>query len=342
MGPLNVLITAGSRRVPLVKAFRRAVRGLPRGGRVIVSDVNAMSPAVHVADGAYRVPLANEAGYIEALLDVVAAEDVRLVVPTIDDELPLLAAARPTFEARGVQVAVSPLATTEICNDKFLTCEHLRRHGVAAARTYLPSMLSSSAPLPLFVKPRAGRGGIGAFAVRTPRELEFFLSYVEDPVVQQFLPGREFTIDVFCDFGGRPLAIVPRERVVIRSGVMDRGRTAADPRLIDLAVATARALPFRGAVNIQCRLVDDAPVVFEINPRFSGGISLTIAAGADFPQMLVDLAAGRDVRSSIGCFIDNLWLTSYESSIFLDEETARTALAPVPAGAARRTLGEAA
>jgi carbamoyl-phosphate synthase large subunit len=58
-------------------------------------------------------------------------------------------------------------------------------------------------------------------------------------------------------------------------------------------------------------------VVFEINPRFSGGIPLTIAAGADFPAMLVDLVLGREVRPVIGGFQADLWMSSYETSLFL-------------------------
>jgi carbamoyl-phosphate synthase large subunit len=336
---LNVLVTAASRRVPLVQAFRRAVRTLDPANRVIVTDVNALSPAVHVGDRAYEIPLAGEPGYVDALIDVCAAEDVRLVVPTIDDELPVLAEARPRFEALGIRVAVSPRETTAICNDKLATCEHLRRHGVAAARSWLPETVTAETPLPLFIKPRFGRGSIGAYAARTARERDFFTSYVEQPVLQEFLPGREFTIDLLCDFGGRPLAVVPRERVVIRAGVIDRGRTVEDPVLIDLALACARALPFQGAINLQCRFSGTRPVIFEINPRFSGGIPLTIAAGANFPAMLVALASGREVAPAVGRFIPNLWMTNYESSIFLDEETAAAALVPVPIGAAAARIG---
>jgi carbamoyl-phosphate synthase large subunit len=71
-------------------------------------------------------------------------------------------------------------------------------------------------------------------------------------------------------------------------------------------------------VNIQCRIVSGRPVVFEINPRFSGGIPLTIAAGADFPRLLLELALGRRVVPTIGDFRPELWMTSYESTMFLD------------------------
>src|SRR6185295_18145822 len=145
--------------------------------------------------------------------------------------------------------------TTEVCNDKLATCRELRRLGIAAAESYLPADLPDSPAFPLFIKPRYGRGSVGAFAIQNAHELAFFLDYVPDPVVQEFLAGPEFTIDMLCDFTGCPLSIVPRERVVIRAGVIDRGRTVKDARLIELAAACAASLRFVGAVNIQCRMV---------------------------------------------------------------------------------------
>jgi carbamoyl-phosphate synthase large subunit len=315
---LNVLITAASRRVALVRAFRRALAPLG-SGTVVVTDVNPLSPAVYAADRAYRVPMASDDGYIDEILAICRAERVGLVVPTIDDELTAFAVAAPAFLAAGVLVAVSPAATIAVCNDKYATCRTLSAAGTAAAASFLPGELSAAPTLPLFVKPRFGRGSVGAFMISTPRDLAFFVEYVADPVIQEYLDGPEFTIDMLCDFSGRPLSIVPRERVVIRAGVTDRGRTVKDPRLLDLAVSCAAALPFAGAVNIQCRMVGGRPIVFEINPRFSGGIPLTIEAGADFPQMLAQLALGRRVAPSIGRFRDNVWMTNYETSVFLEQ-----------------------
>jgi carbamoyl-phosphate synthase large subunit len=321
MRRFNILLTAGSRRVPLVHAFRNALKTLGTIGSVIVTDVNPLSPAVHVADRSYRVPMADDPDYINELLAICEAENVRLVVPTIDDELPGIAAAREAFRSIGVMTACSPEATATMCNDKYATCTHLSEAGVAAARSYLPAQLTDGMLLPLFIKPRVGRGAVGAFPVRTPTELDFFLHYVESPIVQEYLSGPEYTIDVLCDFEGRPLSIVPRERVVIRAGVIDRGRTVNDPRLIALAEAACQAITFFGPVNIQCRMRDGEPAIFEINPRFSGGIPLTIQSGADFPAMLVKLAMGRKVEPAIGAFRADLWMTSFESSFFLDGET---------------------
>lgn len=325
---LNVLVTAASRRVALVQGFRKAMQAMRIRGTVGVTDINPLSPALYFADRVWSAPLATDPDYIDRLLEICETERIGLLVPTIDDELALVAEARDRFDAIGVKVACSSVRVAEICNDKFAACEYLRSRGIAAARSVLPADLAADVPLPLFVKPRYGRGSVHAFAARTRRELDFFLGYIDDPVVQEFLDGPEYTIDVLGDFSGRPLAVVPRERLVIRAGVSDRGRTVRDPRLIELGLACARVLPFIGAANIQCRIVDGHPVVFEINPRFSGGIQLTIAAGADFPRLLTSLALGQEVAPIVGRFQHDLWMTSYESSVMLRDAQIKALRAP--------------
>jgi carbamoyl-phosphate synthase large subunit len=317
---LNVLVTAGSRRVPLVRAFQAALRAAGVNGRVVVTDVNPLSPAVHVTDRWYHVPLATAPEYLDVVAAICEIENVRLVVPTIDDELERFGGAAAWLRSRGIHVAVSPETTSRICVDKLATCTYLRARGIHAARTVVPAGLPPDPAFPLFIKPRFGRGGVNAFPVRSAKELAFFTEYVEDAVIQEFLDGPEFTIDVLCDFDHRLLSVVPRERVVVRAGVIDRGRTVKAAPLMALGEAVAVALPFAGAANIQCRMVDGVPIVFEINPRFSGGIPLTIASGADFPRYLVDLALGRRVPPRLGRFRDALWMTSYETAIFVQAD----------------------
>lgn len=328
MESLNILITAASRRVPLVRAFQDALRTTGIRGRVVVTDVNPLSPAVHTADRWYHVPLATAPDYLESVAAICERERIGLIIPTIDDELELFGAAAEWLAARRIKVAVSPEATSRICNDKLATCVHLREKGIRAAESRLPAGVPASVTFPLFIKPRFGRGGVGAFQVRSSRDLTFFVDYVENPIVQEYLDGPEFTIDVLCDFRHRPIAIVPRERVVVRAGVIDRGRTVHDRKLIELGRSVAQVLPFAGAANIQCRVVNGEPVVFEINPRFSGGIPLTIAAGADFPRYLIELTMGHVVPSRIGRFRDDLWMTNYEASIFVDAEELATGRKP--------------
>ena len=107
-------------------------------------------------------------------------------------------------------VAACSAETASVCNDKHRTSLHLRSRGIAAAASWLPGEVPDEQPLPLFVKPRRGRGGVGAFAVRTRRELDFFLEYVEDAVVQD----RAYSDDP---------AVVSEQAVAAMSGLSDAG-----------------------------------------------------------------------------------------------------------------------
>jgi carbamoyl-phosphate synthase large subunit len=317
-------VTAASRRVALVRMLQGALARLSPHGRVVATDIDPFSPAVHLADVAEEVPRSDHPGYVDALLEVCDAHDVGVLVPTIDDELETIAEAAARFADVGVVVMAPTGDTARICRDKLRTAAHLERHGIRVASTWSADQVRALAlQPPLFIKPRRGRGSVGAFSIRTCDQLRFFLGYVPDPVVQEYLEGPEFTIDLFCDLQGRPISAVPRQRLVIRSGVTDRGRTVRSHELIDLAVRCAEVLEFRGAVNVQCRIVDGVPVIFEINPRFSGGIQLTVAAGADFAEWTIRVARGEAMRPRFGEFADGLRMSSHESSLFLTEADAQ-------------------
>jgi carbamoyl-phosphate synthase large subunit len=323
MREINILITAASRRVPLIQGFVHALKALGVRGNVITTDMNTLSPGLYFSTRHYLVPLTTDERYIPFIKSICFKERIHLLIPTIDDELPLFGSFAGSFLEMGVRVAVSGEETGIICNDKYRTAHFLAGKGIPVPRTWLPCELDfGSLSYPLFLKPRQGRGSVGAHCIANEKELRFFLEYVPDPVVQEYLPGREFTIDVLADFHGRIMSAVPRERLVVRSGVTDRGQTWNSLELIELGVRTAEALQIRGPANIQLKWHAEAGTVFEVNPRFSGGIALTIAAGADFPAWLIEMRLGRRVRSALGKFTDGLLMTCYESALFLTPQVA--------------------
>src|SRR5438876_12251399 len=120
MKRVNVLITAASRRVPLVRAFRNAVEKSGKG-RVITTDINPLSPALYFGHKHHIVPLTTDRYYIPIIESICDAENVDLVIPTIDDELPIFGRALPQFQRAGISVAVSSEQTSNTCNDKYET-----------------------------------------------------------------------------------------------------------------------------------------------------------------------------------------------------------------------------
>jgi carbamoyl-phosphate synthase large subunit len=324
MKKVNVLITAASRRVPLVRAFRNAVERFGRG-RIVTTDMNPMSPALYFGHKHYIVPLTTDKHYIPIIEGICDAEDVNLIIPTIDDELPIFGRARARFEGAGIEVAVSSERTSTICNDKYETYLFCKANAINAPVTRLPADVDfAGLQYPLYVKPRFGRGSVNVFAVNDERQLRSFLEYVPDAIVQDNLTGAEFTVDVLCDFRCRVLAIVPRERLVIRAGVSDKGVTRRHPEVMAFAKEVVEKLEIAGPANVQCKWDGRDVSLIEVNPRFSGGIPLTIAAGADFPVWLVQLKGGINVAPQLGKFQDGLAMMSFEESIFATETELKT------------------
>lgn len=318
MQKINILVTAASRRVALIRAFGRALQRLGLNGNVVTTDLNCLSPGLYFGNRHYIAPLTTDPDYIPLVKSICANEGIRLLIPTIDDELPIFGRHRHEFEKMGVRVAVSSEQTGLVCNDKYASYHFFKEHGIPFVRTWLPEELDrKTLKYPLFLKPRSGRGSVGAYRIKNEHELNFFLEYVSDAVVQEFLTGAEYTLDVLADFEGRIISVVPRERMVVRSGVSDRGQTFRHYGLIKLAVETAETLKLCGAANIQVKLEGDSAVIFEVNPRFSGGIPLTIASGADFPGWLIEMCLGRGPEPCIGEFTDGIVMACYEEALFL-------------------------
>jgi carbamoyl-phosphate synthase large subunit len=318
MNRIDVLITAASRRVALVRNFRLALNMAGVKGNIITVDNDTNSPALFFGHKHYRVPLVRDPMYLEAIWKIVKKEKIKLIIPTIDPELLLWAKNKDEFEQKGVRVSVSPPESIVICNDKWETFQFFLKNGFPFPETYLPEMLNYKMQYPLFIKPRQGRGSVHSYLVRNKRELDFFVDYVQDPLVQDYLQGKEFTVDAFYSSDGELISFIPRYRLVIRSGVSDRGRTFKNALLTEWIKKIGRKMKFEGAVNIQGKVFKRKVTFFEINPRFSGGIQLSTAAGPNFAELLIRELKGEKLEPQVGKYTDRLVMTSYEDSLFLD------------------------
>lgn len=311
---MNVLVTSASRKVALVRTFQQAL-AREGGGQVIAADTSPLSAALYEADAGVLVPRSDAPEFVPALLSLCRERQIGLVVPTRDEELPLLAAHRPAFAAAGVTVMVASPETIALCQDKARFLEFCLRNGFA-----VPPLLDragAAAALPVFARPRVGKSSVGARRIDTMAELDVLPA---DTVLQALVTAPEFTIDLFADFAGTVISVVPRERVRVVSGESFVSRTARIPVVIDAAVALAARLRLVGHNTLQCFFDGTSPQIIEINPRYGGAAQLGFAAGAVTPWFLVRLALGRPVAPCVGDFIDGLTMLRYTDDVILRPE----------------------
>jgi carbamoyl-phosphate synthase large subunit len=319
----SVLIT-GIGSAPAISVVKGLRQQSELEVRIIGTDIHRSFEiaGASLCDAFYRVPKAVETDYISELLRICEDEGVRVLFPIIDIELEVIAAHVNEFKERGIHVWLSDLETILICGDKYHTYRFFSEHQFPTPQSWLPEELEGKGvklSYPLIVKPRHGLGSLDVFRVEDSLDLKHALRKVKKPVIQKYLEGREFTIDVVADETSRLLSVVPRERIETKAGICYKGRTVRDERLIDYAGKIARALKIKGHCNIQCRVDHGQPIFFEVNPRFSGALPLTLAAGVNSPLILVKLALDRKLEQKYFDFRAGVYMTRYWEEVFCDE-----------------------
>ena len=323
---MNVLFSGVGRRVELLRAFRAAYRDLELDGRIVAADIDPLAPALREADATYIVPRLADPDSVSTLAEVCRLEQVDLIFPLIDEGMPVLAAGRRELEETGARLVMVPERALAMTVDKLLTFRLFKRVGVPVPATWLPDEARrTSITYPVFVKPRSGSASKGAAPARDEHELAYFLDYVPDPIVQEYLPGPEITSDVVCDLDGNVLAVVSRQRIEVREGEVAKGVTVYDPEITESCVRIAKGLEAIGPITVQCLLLDGRPYFTEVNPRFGGGLPLSIAAGVPVPHWLLATAAGRSIAvPPLGTYTTGLHMTRFDDSFFLSEEELAT------------------
>ncbi len=319
---VTILFTSVGRRVELLRAFRRAFSVLGLTGEIVGLDVDALAPALQVSDKAFVVPPVSSPDYVPTLEAICRRESVNLIFPLIDPDIPTLAHARPILEATGARVAVvSPEAVT-LSGDKWATRNFFRRIGLATPTSWLPGeMVAAEAVYPLFVKPRSGSAGKQAFRVDSPRELEFFLDYIHEPIVQDYINGPEITTDVVSDLEGNVLGLVSRQRIEVRAGEVAKGVTVHVPEVLEGCARIARELPAVGPITVQCLMRGQTPYFTEINARLGGGVPLCIAAGVNAPLLLLSRCVGIPVATPpLGAYQTDLYISRFDDSFMMTGE----------------------
>ena len=322
-GDFNVLISSAGRRIALLDIFRLTLGEMGLRGRVLAADMSRFSAAFQAADAGFLVPACTSPEFIPAVLEVCRREGVRLVVPTIDTELPLYAASRERFAREGVQVAVSSPEAIAVCGDKEQTHRWLVREGLPTVRqASVAEVLAAPGdwPFPLLVKPRNGSSSLGVAVVRDHAALE---AATADGgyVVQTLAAGEEYTIDFLADRAGRCRCAVPRRRLEVRAGEVSKGMTVRSGPLEELALQVCERLPGAyGTLNVQVFL-DEATgemSVIEVNARFGGGFPLAWEAGARFPRWMVEELLGLPSTAAPARWRDRLVMLRYDAAVFAD------------------------
>ncbi|MCU5372178.1 MULTISPECIES: ATP-grasp domain-containing protein [Bacillus cereus group] len=321
MREINILILSAGRRVELVQHFQKAMRDLNVKGNIVAGDCSNTAPALYFADRTCKLPRISEPNYIEEIINICNQENISLIVPTIDTDLLLLAENKEFIEEKThAKVLISNSKVIKICRDKINTQRFLEEEGFGVPKMYTDEELiyGENIQFPLFIKPKSGSSSVNTFKVNNLAELKTYKSFINDPLIQDFMEGEEFTVDVFLDFQGNVITVVPRLRIATRSGEISKGKIVKDREIINDVTKLMKTLKPIGHITVQLMKTKKGIEYIEINPRFGGGAPMSIQSGADSCGNLLRLLMGKKLNYSED-YRENLTFIRFDSSICLDE-----------------------
>ncbi|WP_035351964.1 ATP-grasp domain-containing protein [Fictibacillus gelatini] len=320
MKDINILILSAGRRVELIQLFQKAAKKLNVKSIIVAGDCSKTAPALYFADRAYKLPRINETNYIDSIIDACIQNNIKLIVPTIDTDLLVLAENKNLIEEKTkAKVLISDKKIIKICRDKINTQIFLEENGFRAPKMYTDEeLVSENIKYPLFIKPKSGSSSINTFKVNNSNELEIYKNIIETPIIQDYIEGQEFTVDVFLDFGSNVITVVPRLRIATRSGEISKGKIIKDREVMDDVIRLMKILKPIGHITVQLMKTAKGIEYIEINPRFGGGAPMSIQSGADSCENLFRLLMGQELSYNEN-YRDNIMFLRFDKSICLDK-----------------------
>lgn len=318
MGKLNVLITsAGS--APAVSVMKALKAQSEIAVKIIAIDMDPLSSGFFLSEKRYEVPDTNDPGFSPYLLDICRKENIKFIFAIIDEELPVFAGLKDEFQKEGICIIVNDAEVVRVGNDKSRTFQFCLDNGIKIPELVPLPLEREKILYPLIIRPLDGRGSVDVFKINDSKELHFFKDYVKNAIIQEFIDGDEYTIDIVASPKGEILQAVPRRRLVTKAGMSYKGKTVKDERLIQYGKTVAKKFRVNGPCNVQCILKGDEIYFIELNPKFAAGLPLTVAAGVNIPLLLLKMAMGRKINNEELEFKDNFYMLRYWEEIFTEK-----------------------
>lgn len=236
---------------------------------IIGCDIHEDHAGTFVFNSVEIVSRADSSTYLESINCVINKYHIDIVIPTSEPELRVLANNELYKKVASKIIMANPQAL-EVGFDKLATAEMLRINNLPYPWTMLVKE-GNPRKLPCIIKDRFGSGSKNVSVVEKDM-LEFCARHRQQDIWQEYLTSddQEFTCGLFRSVSGETRTMTFRR--VLRGGHTVSGEVVENNDIDDLLRRIANVLQLIGSINVQLRLANNKPVVFEINPRFSSTV----------------------------------------------------------------------
>lgn len=295
---MNILITSVGRQVFLINAFKEALNGK---GKVCVADYDGMAKAFSVADVSFVVPEFTSDEYIPKLIKICSENKINLLLSLNVDDIICIKKHEELFRRVDCFVLGAEHDIILRSNDKYELPIMSQELGLPALKTWFfdeSFTLELIDNYPIIAKPRYGKGARGNVVIKSVSELKEFTvsldSYVPY-VFQEMIVGDEYGFDIINDLEGNFFRLLGRRKIIQKGGESFQAVTINPDFWINAAKKWSNVIKHTGTANFDVIFNGEKGYLIDINLRFSGDYVFSHIAGANTPQIIVDLFLKKNI-----------------------------------------------
>lgn len=322
---IKILVTSVGRRTQLLKYFKKELGSL---GKLIAADCSNLAPALYIADKQYIVPRIDHPDYIHILLNICKEEKVTGILSLIDPELSLLARFADEFQAIGVKTIVSPYDECERWFDKYSSAIFMRNHDFNCAETYNTiqdfekALGNNKLCFPVFIKPRKGSASLNINKAKNLKEAKIIFDSSDDMLIQEFLDGQEFGVDVYVDLLSKEIiSIFIKEKLAMRAGETDKARSFKSAKLFQIVKELVSKTKLVGPIDIDVFEINGEYYISEINPRFGGGYPLAYECNVNFPKYIINNLKNLKNDPQLDNYCEDIYMIKHDELTIVTQQT---------------------
>lgn len=277
---VNILFLGGAKRVSLGERFIYSAKKLGVKLNIFSYELDKCAPIASLAKVIIGLRWSDKA-VLQHLSGIITQFNINIALPFVDQAC-MTAAALKEKDNR-VFVPVSPTSVCKLFFNKIKSNKWFIKNDFPVP--------NETVTTPLIAKPRNGSASKNIIIIKNKKDLALMQDRLisRDYLIQRFINGREYSVDCYVSMSGDIISIVPRKRLDVSDGEVIKSVTVRDQVMNKMSKKIISCAGLRGPITIQFIRENESGKTFimEVNPRFAGGVILSIAAGADIPEMIL-------------------------------------------------------
>jgi len=274
---------------------------------IVTTDIDAQATGLYRSNAGIVVPSTSSPDYIDSIIKICQEKNIRAIfVGSTEELLPITFAKEKIEKETGAVVLTNTIDVISTALDKWKTFEFLKKNNLPCAESSLPENQEEFIErfgFPLVVKPREGYGSLHFYIVNDRDEIRQAISAIQKagwhPIIQEYLDGEnvEFTSGVVVDRTGMNVMSSISMKKTLKQGQTYKAFVDDFHDIRKSAEETALKFRCKGSINIQAKMIENTPKIFEINPRFSATCPIRAASGVNEPDIVFrNFVLGEEIK----------------------------------------------